>query len=285
VRYDVISSRFCTEFKIKAVIVLHIVRGEKINMIPKIIHYCWFGNGEKPELAKKCIESWKKYCSDYELMEWNEQNFDISSAPLYVRQAYENKKWAFITDYVRLYAMVNYGGVYMDTDVEVIKPIDEFLNNRAFSGFEDGKNILTAVMACEKGFPLFKEMMRVYDNAVFLREDGSLDTTTNVVRLTNICLSNGLVQNNEKQVIKGLAVYPKDYFCPVEYLSGKMKKTENTVAIHWFLESWFSDEQKQEIKKWRKRRRFDYIVHTPNRILIKVMGQEKYENFKNKVKK
>ena len=93
-------------------------------MIPKKIHYCWFGNGEKPELAIKCIESWKTHCPDYELVEWNEQSFDIDSAPLYVRQAYENKKWAFVTDYVRLYAMVSYGGVYMDTDVEVIKNIN-----------------------------------------------------------------------------------------------------------------------------------------------------------------
>ena len=254
-------------------------------MIPKKIHYCWFGNGEKPELAIKCIESWKTHCPDYELVEWNEQSFDIDSAPLYVRQAYENKKWAFVTDYVRLYAMVSYGGVYMDTDVEVIKNIDAFLDNSAFLGFEDGKNILTAVMACEKNFPLFKEMMNAYDDAFFVKEDGSLDTTTNVVRVTNVCLNHGLVQNNEHQFIEGLAVYPRDYFCPVEYLSGKLKKTENTVAVHWFSESWFSDEQRQEMTRWRKRRRFDYIVHTPNRILIKVMGQEKYEDFKNKLKK
>ena len=106
-------------------------------MIPKTIHYCWFGGNPLPPLAVKCIKSWKKYCPDYEIIEWSEKNFDVSSAPLYVRQAYEAKKWAFVTDYVRLYAMTTCGGVYMDTDVELVKPIDTYLSHEAFSGFED----------------------------------------------------------------------------------------------------------------------------------------------------
>lgn len=283
-RYDVISSRFCTEFKIKAVIVLRIVRGEKINMIPKIIHYCWFGNGEKPELAKKCIESWKKYCSDYELMEWNEQNFDISSAPLYVRQAYENKKWAFITDYVRLYAMVNYGGVYMDTDVEVIKPIDEFLNNRAFSGFEDGINIPTGIMASEKDFPLFKELLAYYDNIEFINQDGTLNTVTNVTIITGICENKGLLKNNKFQIIDGFAIYPEEYFCPIDYESGKLKKTRDTYTIHWFAGSWRSREEQERMEKWRKIRKFDGIIHLPNRVISGILGKEKYEKLKRKIK-
>ena len=126
-------------------------------MIPKTIHYCWFGGNPLPKLAKKCIKSWKKYCPDFEIIEWNEANFDISSAPLYVRQAYEAKKWAFVTDYVRLYALTSYGGIYMDTDVEVIKPLDFFLNHDAFSGFESEKSIPTGIMASKKGNIWVKE--------------------------------------------------------------------------------------------------------------------------------
>lgn len=254
-------------------------------MIPKKIHYCWFGNGEKPELALKCIESWKTHCPDYELVEWNERNFDISAAPLYVRQAYENRKWAFITDYVRLYAMVNYGGVYMDTDVEVIKNIDEFLDNRAFSGFEDGVNIPTGIMASEKDFPLFQKLLDYYNDVNFENEDGTLNTITNVTIITGICEKNGLIKNNKFQIIDGFALYPKDYFCPIDYDSGKLKKTKNTYTIHWFAGSWRSKEEQEQMEKWRKIRKFDGIIHFPNRVLSSVLGEEKYEKLKSKVKK
>ena len=123
-------------------------------MIPKTIHYCWFGGNPLPDLAVKCIDSWKKYCPDYEIKEWNEKNFNLDACP-YVREAYEAKKWAFVSDYARLYAMVTEGGIYMDTDVEVLKPLDEYLDNLAFSGFQTEKEIPTGIMACEKGFPLF----------------------------------------------------------------------------------------------------------------------------------
>ena len=254
-------------------------------MIPKKIHYCWFGNGEKPELAIKCIESWKTHCPDYELVEWNEQSFDIDSAPLYVRQAYENKKWAFITDYVRLYAMVNYGGVYMDTDVEVIENIDEFLDNRAFSVFEDGVNIPTGIMASEKDFPLFKKLLDYYDDVSFVNEDGTLNTVTNVTIITGICEKNGLIKNNKFQIIDGFALYPKDYFCPIDYETGKLIKTQNTFTIHWFAGSWRSKEEQEQMRKWRKMKKFDKIIHLPNRIFLGMLGKKKYEKLKNKVKK
>ena len=127
------------------------------NKIPKIIHYCWFGGNPLPELAQKCIASWKKYCPDYEIREWNESNFDVNTAPLYVRQAYSKKKWAFVTDYVRLWAMTKYGGIYMDTDVEVTRPLDSILEHEAVSGYEDPTRIPTGIMACRAGFPLFEE--------------------------------------------------------------------------------------------------------------------------------
>lgn len=226
-------------------------------MIPKIIHYCWFGRSSKPDLAEKCIMSWEKYCPDYEMIEWNEDNFDISSAPLYVRQAYEAKKWAFVTDYVRLWAMVNYGGIYMDTDVEVVKSLDGFLGHRAFSGFEDTDKIITGIMACEKGFSLFEEFLRYYDRASFYKIDGSMDLTTNVTVMTNICLGHGLVLNGEYQDIDGMALYPKDVFCPVNYEDNKLYLTDGTVTIHWFAGSW----QSEESKKWIvQKRRLSRIV-------------------------
>ena len=126
-------------------------------MIPKIIHYCWFGGNELPEMAKRCINSWKQVLPEYKIIRWDESNFDICNT--YVKEAYENKKYAFVTDYVRLYTMYTYGGIYMDTDVEVLKPLDKFLVNKAFSGFENYMNIPTGIMACEKGYPDFKELL------------------------------------------------------------------------------------------------------------------------------
>lgn len=218
-------------------------------MIPKVIHYCWFGGNPLPKLALKCIKSWKKYCSDYKIIEWNEDNFNISTAPLYVRQAYESKKWAFVSDYVRLYVMYNYGGIYMDTDVEVIKSLDRFLKNHAFSGFERVESIPTGIMSCEKNFPLFKEFLDYYNDKSFILEDGSFDLTTNVEIITQLCKKYNFISNDKYQVINGFAIYPHDYFCPKDYLTGKVNITENTYTIHHFDGSW----QSEEIKKYRKK--------------------------------
>ena len=154
-----------------------------MTMIPKTIHYCWFGRGQMPPLAVKCIESWKKFLPDYSLKEWNEDNFDVS-ANKYVRQAYENRKFAFVTDYVRLYALYTEGGVYMDTDVEVLGSYDNFLHHTAFSGFETDGNVPTGMMAAEKGSLWAKELLDGYKDRVFIKEDGSFDTTTNTFVIT-----------------------------------------------------------------------------------------------------
>ena len=253
-------------------------------MIPKIIHYCWFGGNPLPKLARKCIKSWKKHCKGYEIREWNEKNFDIASAPLYVRQAYEAKKWAFVTDYVRLYAMTTCGGIYMDTDVEVVAPLDPFLRHQAFSGFESKVYISTGIMASEAGFPMFQEFLRYYDTAQFYNDDGTVNTTTNVVILTNICLKHGLVQNGEYQVVDGFALYPRDVFCPLEYHSGIMTRTKQTVTIHWFNGSWVpSDIKKARLDRIRRRKsleRREKIRLLPNRILLKLLGEKKYRRLK-----
>lgn len=206
-------------------------------MIPKVIHYCWFGRGQMPKLALKCIESWKKYCPDYEIKEWNEDNFDIDMYP-YVREAYNARKFAFVTDVVRLYALYHEGGIYMDTDVEVIKPLDSLLAYDAVSGFESEAQIPTGLMACRDGHPLFKELLDEYNGIHFVRPDGTLDTTTNVIRISNTCRKYGLRLDNTLQTVRGFTLLPKDYLCPIEHEGHRLRLTENTLCIHHFAGSW-----------------------------------------------
>ena len=217
-------------------------------MIPKKIHYCWFGRNPLPPLALKCIASWKEYCPDYEIKEWNEDNFDLN-CNAYVREAYEARKWAFITDYVRLYALVNEGGIYMDTDVEVLKPLDSLLQYEAVSGFEAEARIQTGLMACRDSHPLFQELLDDYNGLHFKREDGLLDLTTNVTRITNVCLRHGFVPNGKLQTVGGFTLLPKDYLCPKDILTKEVHLTENTLCIHHFDGSWVSkgDKFKQKV--------------------------------------
>ena len=215
-------------------------------MIPKAIHYCWFGGNPLPPLALKCIDSWKKFCPNYEIKEWNENNFDIN-INTYVKEAYKAKKWAFVSDYARLWALVNFGGIYMDTDCELIKPIDRFLHLEAVSGFESDQGIPTAIMGCKKGHPLFVELLERYTNRRFIKEDGSLDLTTNVSDITAACLAHGLVLNGYKQTICGFTIFPREFFCPMDWQTHKMAAhTENTHAIHHFDASWKNPETKWE---------------------------------------
>lgn len=207
-------------------------------MIPKIVHYCWFGGNPIPKDAQKCVASWRRYLPDYEIKEWNESNFDINSNQ-YVREAYEQRKFAFVTDYVRLYVLYHEGGIYMDTDVEVLKSYDPFLKHIAFSGFENNNYIPTGMMASEKGGVWVADLLKDYDNRHFVKEDGSLDTTTNTFLITQTTLKYGLVLNNSFQDIKGVVtLYPSDYFCPKDHTDGLIKLTDNSVCIHHFAGSW-----------------------------------------------
>lgn len=218
------------------------------NMIPKIIHYCWFGGNPLPKDAQRCIESWKKYLPNYQIMEWNESNFDINSNQ-YVKEAYESRKFAFVTDYVRLYALVKFGGIYMDTDVEVLKSYDPFLHHTAFSGFENNNYVPTGMMASEKGGKWVTELLEEYNTRHFILPDGTFDTTTNTITITNNMLRHGLVQNNTFQDFPNIVtMYPSDYFCPKDHRTGNIFLTDNTICIHHFACSWLPSNLKRRHK-------------------------------------
>ena len=241
----------------------------KESKIPQKIHYCWFGRGEKPELAQKCIASWKKILPDYELIEWNEDNFDINMNR-YVKEAYENKKYAFVTDYVRLYVLYNYGGIYMDTDVEVLKPLDVFLIHKAFSGFENNNSIPTGIMASEAKNKWIKILLEEYNDISFVKEDGSFDTTTNVIRISNKTKENyNLILNDTYQDLGDVVLYPHDYFCPKDWETGEIFLTENSHTIHHFSGSWHTKKEKKQIAKKQK-----YISKYGKKI-----GEKKYQKY------
>lgn len=216
-------------------------------MIPKIIHYCWFGRNPLPEDVKTYIEGWKKHCPDYEIIEWNEDNFDINSNA-YVKEAYESRKWAFVTDYVRLYALYNQGGIYMDTDVEVLKPLDRFLNEEAFSGFENEKAVPTGILASVPKQQAIGDLLHEYDNRHFLNEQGEMDMTTNVVTISNYFIKNGMRMDNTKQTVNGFTMYPCEYFCPKNSRTLKIEVTKNTYTIHHFAGTWVAEKTNFRLK-------------------------------------
>lgn len=210
--------------------------------IPKVIHYCWFGGKPLPSLAHKCIASWKKYFPDYEIKEWNESNFDVSMIA-YTKQAYDAKKYAFVSDYARFWILYNHGGIYFDTDVEVIKSFDDILEQGAFMGLEtteDGKYAPAPGLgiACAAGHDTYEELLESYKQEQFLLQNGEQDLSTIVSRTRDILKKYGFVEKNETQKVHEILIYPADYFCPKDFATGKLTITENTRSIHWYDASW-----------------------------------------------
>ena len=234
-------------------------------MIPKVIHYCWFGRNPLPPLAIKCIDSWKKYLPDYEIKEWNEDNFDVNIIP-YTAQAYQAKKYAFVSDYARFWILYKYGGIYFDTDVEVIKPIDDIVCNGAFMGIEkDYKYGITVNpglgLGIEAYHSLFKEFLDTYSTKSFTDESGNMNMQTIVVYTTEILFKHGLSNVPDIQTIKGIKIYPSEYFCPRNIVTKRFHFTENTRTIHHYAASWCD-------KNWKKRiiRRIRFFI--PEHILL-----------------
>jgi mannosyltransferase OCH1-like enzyme len=217
-------------------------------MIPRIIHYCWFGRGELPELAQKCIASWHKFMPDWEYKLWDEDNFDINSV-FYTNEAYKVKKFAFVSDYVRLWALCHEGGLYLDTDVEVFKPFDDLMHYTAFAGFEGSKHVPlgTCVMASKAGGIWVTEQLAHYQDRHFMASDGSFDLTTNVRFITEKMCEQGFVSNGKEQEYKDLHVFPVEYFCPRQ-TTGEYFRTIRTYCDHLGLGSWIEDD-----KGWKTR--------------------------------
>lgn len=208
-------------------------------MIPKKIHYCWFGRGEKSKLAQKCIASWKKYCPDYEIIEWNEDTFALDYNG-YTRYCYDNKKWAFLSDFARLVVVAEHGGIYFDTDVELLKSPDELLQYGAFYGFENASNINTGEgFGAEAGHPTVVAMKQMYEN-MKPETDDSYPIITCPALNTQALLPFGLKLDGSRQNIAGAEILPIEYLNPYDDPTGHLNKTKNTISVHWYSKSWMS---------------------------------------------
>ena len=233
--------------------------------IPKTIHYCWFGRGEKPEIVKKCIETWKDKLSDYEIIEWNEDNFDINQND-YVKEAYKAKKFAFVSDYVRVYALYNYGGIYLDTDMEILHDLTPFTCNEAFTGVEDSENIAFGIWGCKPGDQFIKEILDYYDTIDFKNYTDDLFEIAMPNVITKLAKDKGYKppKSGGKSVFNNLTVYSNEVFYPKRSSWQEAVITENTFTIHHYEGSWKTPTQ---ILRTRTKKKIINIVR-------KLMGKE-----------
>ena len=252
-------------------------------MIPKVIHYCWFGRNPLPPLAVKCIESWRKFLPDYEIREWNEDNFDVDAIP-YTREAYEARKYAFVSDYARFKILYEYGGLYFDTDVEVIRPLDDIIARGPFMGCERDATGATAPsvapglgLGVNPGLGLYRELLDLYATLHFRNADGSLNFKTVVQYTTELLCEHGLRNTSEVQEVAGVWIYPKEYFCPKSYEDGKIRLTDNTVCIHHFAGSWIKKRSLLMMKL--KCKAMDWFGKKNVETIIRLFGLRKLRNY------
>lgn len=218
-------------------------------MIPKIIHYCWFGGNPLPELAVKCIESWKKYCPDYQIIQWNEDNYDIKHSCLFVNQAYQNKKWAFVSDYARLDVVNQYGGIYLDTDVELLAPLNSVMKDcKGWFAFEKENVIASGLgFASESDSKLLRDMMECYHHLSF--DIGRMSEMSCPIINTKVLVEYGAKANNQLQIVGGYKLLPTDYMCPQNFFTGKTHYTHNTISIHHYNNSWMDEEERRRTER------------------------------------
>lgn len=221
-------------------------------MIPKVIHYCWFGGNPLPNSAQKCIASWRKYLPDYEIKEWNESNFDVNIIP-YTAEAYKAKKYAFVSDYARFWILYKYGGLYFDTDVEVIKNMDDIIAKGPFMGCENEAKAgatLTRLgvapglgLGVNPGLGLYGEILNWYNTHHFITWTGVIEK--NVVDITTEILNKNGIEILDDGVLKssGILIYPKEYFCPKDYVTGEMNITDKTKSIHHYSATWVGNKR------------------------------------------
>jgi hypothetical protein len=233
-------------------------------MIPKTIHYCWFGDNPKSELIKKCIESWKEFAPDFDIVEWNETNFDISKYK-YAKQAYEKKNYAFVSDVARFDVLNTYGGIYLDTDVELIKPIERLLNNNLFMGYDQKGLIATGlIMGSEPKKEMLEEILEYYSKKSFLLQNGLPDNTTVVTIVSDILKGNGFILNGDYyEDPSTLTLYPSELFDPFDYENDRMKITDSTISIHHYAASWKSENDKR--------------IYRIGKLIKKIVGNHAYD--------
>jgi mannosyltransferase OCH1-like enzyme len=225
-------------------------------MIPKTIHYCWFGGNPKPKLAEKCIASWNKQCPDWEIVQWSEENVDLSDCPRYVQDAYQAKKYAYVTDYIRLKVLYEHGGFYLDTDVELMKPLDAFCTHRGVIGFENDQFVNSGqLLAAKAGHPVLEEMMACYHDLEFYHQDGRMNLVGCPHVNTDVLERHGLIRNGQEQTAGDFHIYPAAWFNPLDSATGILNKTEHTVSIHWYSMSWISPIKQLRVKIMRRIRR------------------------------
>ncbi len=247
-------------------------------MIPRTIHYCWFGANPKPESVIFCINSWKKHCPEYEIIEWNDSNYDYTKCD-YTRQAYEAEKWSFVSDFARLDIIYKNGGIYLDTDVEVIKPLDSLLENRAFMGFEksiEKKHYVASGLGfgAEKGNELLKEMMEDYYRTSFYKQDGRMNLLPCPNYNTACLMRHGLINEDRDQFLDGMTIYASDVLCPQMYCDSELLLTKRTVSIHHYDATWLDGDGRRNYKrKIRLNRIFGIQLGT---IISNIIGDTEY---------
>ncbi len=248
-------------------------------MIPKIIHYCWFGRGQKSDFVNSCINSWRTILPDYEIKEWNEDNFDVNICK-YTEQAYQARKWAFVADYARLYALYEFGGIYLDTDMMLYKSLDDFLDTEGFFGLESNDYIAMSPIGAIRHNSLIEAMKASYNDRVFILEDGSYDTTTNVKALRQFFDAKGFVHNGKKQKIAGFDIYPQITFLPNTFMLLWGKVPDKSVTVHYSRGTWGSDNQKKN-NGTKKKQIYSYFVG----LLRNWFGTDTVEKIRSLVKK
>ena len=250
--------------------------------IPRIVHYCWFGRSEKPELVRRCIDSWRRVLPEYKIREWNEDNFDVTMIP-YTAQAYALKKYAFVSDYARLWILQRYGGIYMDTDVEVLKPLDDFLCNPCFFGFENEGGVAPGlIMGCEACHPILRELMAYYEQNNFVGADGVITTYTTVQNCTDTLLRHGLkLDATLRQTLGDVTVYEKTVFCPNTAVRESGNYEPETVTAHHYAASWRSERYNQRLRNPLWHAAVEISAYA-GKGAAKLLGQERWDAVKRR---
>ncbi len=231
--------------------------------IPKVIHYCWFGGNPKSELINKCIESWKKYAPDFQIIEWNEDNYDVNKY-IYTKQAYEKKKYAFVSDVARFDILYKEGGIYLDTDVELLKPIDFLLEEKVFFGYDQQKKIASGlIMGCLAGQSIIRDIIDYYSGNSFLLPNGVANTTTVVTIVSDVLVFHGFTIDGSYYKDEIITMYPAEYFDPYNIITKTMEITDKTVSIHHYAASWKSDR--------------DMKIYAIGRFIKKILGETLYD--------